>query len=414
MNRATHRVVITGLGAVTPLGLNVAETWAGFVQGRSGCGLITLFDPANIETKVACEVKGFDAAAHLGAKEARRLDRFAQLAMVAAREALNDAALHITEANTYRVAVLTGSALGGVGALTAEHAVMLGKGARRVSPFAIPMLLSDAAAGQISIAFGIRGINLNIVSACASAANAIGEGMHLIRSGRADAVLAGGSEAPINPFTLTAFHNMGALSTDVDPARASRPFDATRNGFVAGEGAAFVVLESLEHAQARGARIYAELIGYGASSDAGHITAPDVSGAAFAMRAALEDAGVAPESVDYINAHGTSTPINDRNETEAIKRVFGDHAYRVPISSTKSMTGHLLGATGALELIACVLVMQHGVIPPTINYVTPDPECDLDYVPNHARRAEVNIALSNAFGFFGHNACLVVRRWVGQ
>ncbi|MDW8396522.1 MAG: beta-ketoacyl-ACP synthase II, partial [Anaerolineae bacterium] len=362
-----HRVVVTGLGAVTPLGNTVSETWNALVAGKSGCGLITLFDTADYEVKIACEVKGFDPVSHFGAKEARRLDRFAQFALVAAREALQDAGLTITAANRDRVAVLTGSALGGSISTLQEHTALLERGPRRVSPFAIPMLLADAASGQLSIAFGIRGLNLNIASACASAANAIGEAMWLIRTGRADVVLAGGSEAPIHPFILTAFHNMNALSTDTTPERASRPFDATRNGFVIGEGAAFVVLESLAHAQARSAQVLAELSGYGATSDAGHITAPDVGGAAEAVRLALHDAGVRPEQVDYINAHGTSTPLNDRNETEAIKRVFGEHAYRVPISSTKSMTGHLLGATGALELIVCVKAIQTGCIPPTIN-----------------------------------------------
>ncbi len=408
----TTRIVITGLGAITPVGNTVAETWEGLVTGRPGCDHISLFDTADSEVKIACEVKGFDPAAHINPKEARKLDRFSQLALVAAKEAITDAELSINTSNTHRIAVYAGSGMGGTTALTNEHRTMLSKGTRRVGPFAMPMLLSDAACGQISIAFGIRGLNLNIASACASAANAIGEAAELIRAGRADAAIAGGSEAPVNAFTLAAFNNMGALSGyNDDPQHASRPFDKTRTGFVAGEGAAFLVIESLEHAQRRNARIYAEIVGYGISSDASHITNPDVMGAALSMKNALAQAGLAPEQIDYINAHGTSTPINDSNETAAIKAVFGDVASRVPVSSTKSMTGHMLGATGAVEAVACVQAIQHGVIPPTINYREPDPECDLNYTPNGAVRADVDIAMSNSFGFFGHNACLIFRRF---
>ncbi len=409
---ARRRVVITGLGAVTPIGNTAPEMWRAMCHGISGGGHITHFDTSQTEVQIACEVKGFDPLAHFGTKEARKLDRFAQFALVAAEEALRDANLVIARERSERVAVLMGSAIGGVTSYSHEQQVMREKGARRVSPFAIPLVLSDAAAGQISMRFGIRGPNLNVVSACASAANAIGEALEMIRSGRADVALAGGSEAPIDAFILTAFHNMGALSKhNADPSRASRPFDAMRDGFVAGEGAGVIILEALEHAQQRGARIYAELIGYGASSDAGHITQPDVDGPARAMRLALQDAHLAPSEVDYINAHGTSTPANDANETQAIRAVFGEHASRIPVSSTKSMTGHLLGATGAVEVIACVLAMRDGVLPPTINYTHPDPACDLDYVPNTARRATVRVALSNAFGFFGHNAVLVLRGW---
>lgn len=408
----SRRVVITGMGAISPVGNTVPEMWEGFVTGRQGCDYITLFDRSEIETQIACEVKGFDPAAHLGAKEARKLDRFAQLALVAAREALDDAGLAIGPHNTHRIAVYTGSAMGGTTAMANERATMLQRGARRVSPFAVPMMLADSAAGQVSITFGIRGPNLNIAAACAGANSAIGEAAELIRAGRADAALAGGSEAPVNAFTICAYNNMNALSgRNDDPATASRPFDATRDGFVPGEGAGFVVLESLDHARARGARIQAELVGYGYSSDAGHITAPDVNGAAVSMRMALEQAGLAPDQIDYLNAHGTSTPINDSNETAAIKLVFGEAAPALAISSTKSVTGHLLGATGALEAIACVKAIEAGVIPPTMNYRTPDPACDLNYTPNGAVKADVDVAMSNAFGFFGHNACLVFQRF---
>ena len=407
-----RRIVITGMGAITPVGNTVCETWEGLVTGRPGGVGITLFDTSQSDVKIACEVKGFDPSAHMNAKEARKLDRFAQLALVAAREAITDAKLSIHAGNTHRIAVYAGSAMGGTTALTTEHQTLLNRGARRVSPFAVPMLLSDAACGQISITFGIRGPNWNIASACASAANAIGEAAELIRAGRADAAIAGGSEAPVNAFTLAAFNNMGALSgNNADPEHASRPFDQTRDGFVAGEGAAFVVLESLAAARERGAPIHAELIGYGVSSDAAHITNPDVTGAATSIRYALAQAGILPGDVGYINAHGTSTPINDSNETAAIKSVFGQAASGVPISATKSMTGHMLGATGAVEAITCIKAIQAGLIPPTINYRDPDPVCDLNYTPNSARKAEVHIALSNSFGFFGHNACLVFRRF---
>lgn len=413
MLNETQRVVITGMGALSPVGNSVAEMWEGFVTGRPGVDFITLFDTAESEVKIAAEVKGFDAGALLGAKEARKLDRFAQMAYAAAKEALDHSGMQIDERNTHRIGVLAGSGTGGTTALTNEHKVMLQRGVKRVGPFAMPMLLTDSACGVLTIQFGIRGPSANYATACASSSTAIGEAMEMIRAGRIDAALAGGSEAPINPFALAAFNNMGALSTyNDDPQHASRPFDATRSGFVAGEGAGFLMLESLAHAKARGANVLAEIAGYGATSDAGHITTPDVHGAARSMQLALQQADLTPADVDYINAHGTSTPINDSNETKAIKLVFGEMAERVPISSTKSMTGHLLGATGALEAIACVKAIETGVIPPTVNYRTPDAECDLNYVPNGAITGEVNVAMSNSFGFFGHNACLVVRRFV--
>lgn len=411
MLNKSQRVVITGMGALSPVGNSVADLWEGFVTGRQGVDFITLFDMAESEVKIAAEVKGFDAGALLGAKEARKLDRFAQLAYAAAKEALDQSGLQIHERNTHRIGVLAGSGLGGTTSFTNEHKVMLQRGVKRVGPFTMPMMLIDSACGVLTIQFGIRGPSANYATACASASTAIGEAMEMIRAGRIDAALAGGSEAPINPLALAAFNNMGALSTyNDDPQHASRPFDATRSGFVAGEGAGFLMLESLAHARTRNATVLAEIVGYGATSDAGHITTPDVHGAARSMQLALQQAGLTPNDVDYINAHGTSTPINDSNETQAIKRVFGDAAERVPISSTKSMTGHLLGATGALELIACVKAIETGVIPPTVNYREPDPECDLNYVPNGAMAGEVNVAMSNSFGFFGHNACLIVKK----
>ncbi len=409
----TQRVVITGMGALSPVGNTVAEMWEGFVTGRQGVDFITLFDTADSEVKIAGEVKGFDPNALMSPKEARKLDRFAQLSYASAKEALDQSGLKIDASNTHRIGVLTGSGVGGATTLTNEHKVMLQRGMRRINPFTMPMLLADSACGVLTIQFGMRGPSANFATACASAATAIGEAMEMIRAGRIDAALAGGSETPVHPFGLAAFNNMGALSTfNDDPQHASRPFDATRSGFVAGEGAGFLMLESLAHAKARGATILAELAGYGATSDARHITTPDVNGAAMSMQIALKQAGLAPGDVDYINAHGTSTPINDSNETRAIKMVFGDAAESIPISSTKSMTGHLLGATGALEAIVLVKAIETGVIPPTVNYRTPDPECDLNYVPNGAISAEVNVAMSNSFGFFGHNACLVVKRFV--
>ena len=408
-HRNGRRVVITGMGLISPLGHTVESSWQAMLQGRSACRPITLYDRTQTEVQIACEVKDFDASAHFGPREARRLDRCAQFALIATRQALDDAQLAITDDNTYGVGVVLGSGIGGITTLTSEHAVMLQKGPRRVSPFTVPMMLPDTATGQVAMAFGIRGPNFCVVSACASGTNAIGEAFELLRSGRAEAVVSGGCEAPISPFALAAFNNMGALSTYNEvPESASRPFDATRNGFVCGEGAGVVILETLEHAQARGARIHAEMLGYGVTADAYHITAPDARGAAAAMQAALNQAGVQPNQVDYLNAHGTSTQLNDPSETRAIKAVFGEAAYDVHISSTKSMTGHLLGAAGALEAIVCVKSIQESAVLPTINYHNPDPECDLNYTPNSVIRKPVHIAMSNSFGFGGHNGCLVV------
>jgi 3-oxoacyl-[acyl-carrier-protein] synthase II len=354
-------------------------------------------------------VKGFDPSAHFGARDARRLDRCSQFALVAAKQAIEDAKLPISEDNTYEIAIVLGSGIGGVGTLTGEHAVMMQKGPNRVSPFAVPMMLPDTATGQVAMHFKIKGPNFCVVSACASGTNAMGEAFELIRAGRAKIALTGGTEAPINAFALAAFHNMGALSTYNDePERACRPFDKTRNGFVTGEGAGVLILESLDSARERGAHIYAEVLGYGVTADAYHITAPDAIGPAMAMRMALRQANGKLGKIDYLNAHGTSTTLNDANETRAIKSVFGEAAYDLHISSTKSMSGHLLGAAGAFEAIACVKAINESTIPPTINYEHPDPECDLNYTPNAAVKMPVHVAMSNSFGFGGHNACVVI------
>jgi len=403
-------VVITGLGAITPLGNDVTTTWETCVAGKSGVARITLFDPTPFGTQFAAEVKGFDPEAHLGRKEARRMDRFTQFAVVASQQALQDACLALDHEDRNNIGVIIGSGIGGIGTITASVDVMRERGPGRVSPFFVPMMLPDTAAGQVAITFGLKGPNMCVTSACASSANAIGEATEMIRRGAADVILAGGAEAGIVPVALAGFNVMGAVSTRNDaPGRASRPFDAQRDGFVMGEGAAILVLEALEHAQARDAHIYAEVLGYGASADAFHITAPDETGdgAARAMRLALADAGLPPEAVGYINAHGTSTILNDKTETQAIKQVFGERAYDLPISSTKSMHGHLLGAAGAVEAVICVKALQTGVLPPTINYEYPDPECDLDYIPNTARHMRVRLVMSNSFGFGGHNASLL-------
>jgi beta-ketoacyl-acyl-carrier-protein synthase II len=397
------------MGAITPLGNTVQSTWDAVVAGQSGAGFITLFDHTQIDVHIAAEVKGFDPLAHFGAKDARRMDRVSQFALVAAREALSDAQLAITDKNTYDVAVIIGSGIGGVTTLLSEHQVMMQRGHRRVNPFTVPMMVPDTATGQLAIHFGLRGPNLGIATACASGVNAIGEAFEIVRSGRASAALSGGCEAPINAFSMSAFHIMGALSSyNDDPQRACRPFDKTRTGFVTGEGAAMLVIESLDHARARGARIYAEILGYGCTDDGHHITAPDAQGPAQAMRVALRQAGLAANRIDYINAHGTSTLLNDVNETRAIKDVFGEAAYDVNVSSTKSMTAHSFGAVGALETIFCIKAINDDVIPPTINYSVPDPECDLNYTPNVAVYKPVRVAMTNSFGFGGHNGSLVV------
>lgn len=403
------RVVVTGLGCISPLGNDVESTWDAVCAGRSGVGPITLFDASEHKTQFAAEAKGFDPDAILGRREARRMDRFTQFAAAAAGEAIKDAALDPGDGT--RCGVMIGSGIGGVGTLLREAKRMQDEGPLRVSPFMVPMMLPDTAAGMVAILYGLRGPNLAVVSACASGANAIGEAAETIRRGAADVMIAGGAEAGIVDISMAGFNVMGACSTrNEDPQGASRPFDLDRDGFVMGEGSAILVLESLEHAQARNARILAEIHGYGTTNDAYHISAPAENGigAVFCMRAALEDAGLGSDQIQAINAHGTSTKLNDASETAAIKTVFGEHAYNLIISSTKSMTGHLLGAAGAIEAMFCVLALRDSIVPPTINYQTPDPECDLDYTPNRARHAELDYILTNSFGFGGHNASLIL------
>jgi len=409
-----NRVVITGAGALTPLGLDVPTTWRNLLAGKSGIDYITFFDATSFDTRFAGEVKGFEPTNHIDRKEARRMDRFSQLAIVASQEAMEDSGIDINSRNEDEIAVIVGSGIGGLTTLFEQTKVLLEQGVGRVSPFLVPMMISDMAAARISIALGIKGLNLCTTSACSSSADAIGIAYELIKRGDAQAALAGGSEAIINPIGVAGFSALKALSTRNDsPQQASRPFDIERDGFVISEGACLLVMESLERARKRGANILAEMIAYGASGDAYHITQPleDGAGAAKAMQLAISKSGLAPEDIDYINAHGTSTPLNDRMETKAIKSVFGEHASKILVSSTKSMTGHLIGAAGALEAIICIIAIKEGVIPPTINYTHPDPECDLDYVPNTARPAKIATALSNSFGFGGHNSVLIFRAY---
>jgi 3-oxoacyl-[acyl-carrier-protein] synthase II len=409
-----HRVVVTGIGAVSPVGLDATSTWKALVAGTSGVAPISLFDSSGQDVTIAAEVKGFDPGVAMDRKEARHADRFVQFALVASREALDSARLDLDAADRDRVGVIIGSGIGGLGTISEQFDILRDRGPRRVSPFFVPMMLPDMASGRVSIALGARGPNPCIISACSSGADSIGYAGELIRRGDADAMIAGGSEAPITPIGIAAFASERALSVrNAEPARASRPFDAERDGFVIGEGAAVMILESEEHAAARGATVLAELCGYGATADAYHVTQlpEDANGAVRAMNLALRQAGIEPKHVDYINAHGTSTPMNDRCETQAIKAVFGRHAQEMPVSSIKSMVGHLLGAAGALGACASVQAIQFGVIPPTINYCTPDPECDLDYTPNNARTLSVSTVLSNSFGFGGHNSALVFRRF---
>ena len=407
-------VVVTGVGIVSPLGNDAETSWNGIVGGVSGVGPITRFDPTGYLTRFAAEVKEFDPIARLGKKDARRTDRYTHFAVAAAMEALEQSGLAIDAANAERTGVLMASGIGGAETLDAGMETVIVDGPTRLSPFFMPMFLGNMAAGTVAIVTGAKGPNYSPVSACASSAHAIGEAAEIIRRGDADVMIAGGSEAPLARMVVAGFNAMGALSTrNEDPPAASRPFDAERDGFVLGEGAAALVLEEREHAERRGATILAELTGYATTDDANHMVqpAPGGSGAASAMRLALAKAGIEPAAIDYINAHGTSTPLNEKFETEAVKAAFGDAAYSVPISSTKSMTGHLLGAAGALEAALSVLVIQKGVLPPTINQTSPDPECDLDYVPNVARCATINHAMSNSMGFGGHNVSLIVSRF---
>jgi 3-oxoacyl-[acyl-carrier-protein] synthase II len=411
-----RRVVITGLGCVSPVGNNVNETWQALLAGKSGAAPITHFDASRHKTKIAAEVKGFDGAAIFGSREARKMDRFTQFAATATLEALQQSGLAIDESNRDRVGILIGSGIGGITTILEQVEVMRERGPERVSPFLIPMMISDSAAGMIAIRVGARGPNMAVATACASGTNALGEAAEIIRRGSADVMIAGGSEAAIAPLAMAGMNVMGALSTRNEaPEQASRPFDKDRDGFLMGEGAGILILESLEYAQARGAKILCEYTGYGATDDAHHISAPaeNGAGAAISMRLAMENAGLGVTDIGYINAHGTSTQLNDKSETAAIKTVFGEHAYHVPISSTKSMTGHLLGASGALEGIIGVQVLLNHILPPTINYTTPDPVCDLDYVPNQPRAARPDHIMSNSFGFGGHNATLILSRFPG-
>ncbi len=409
-----QRVVITGLGAVTPVGLTVDEFWKGLVEGRSGVRAITRFDASAFSTRFAAELQDFDPGLYMDRKDIKRNDPFTHYAFAATRQALEHSRLDTKENNGERIAAILGSGIGGTTTWEAQHRTLLEKGPDRVSPFFIPMMIANMASGQVSIEFGLRGSSFATVSACSSGAHAIGEAFRTVGDGEMDAAIAGGSEAPITPLSVAGFCALRALSARNDaPTKASRPFDKDRDGFVMGEGAGVVVLEAEGHALARGAPILAELVGYGSTADAHHMTAPapDGEGAARSMRTALRSAGLGPADVDYVNAHGTSTELNDKFETKALHTVFGDHTKKLLVSSTKSMTGHLLGAAGAIELVACVLAIQHGIVPPTINQETSDPDCDLDYVPNVARRAPVRVALSNSLGFGGHNVSLIVRRY---
>ena len=408
-----RRVVVTGIGAVSPLGNTIEDTWAAIKAGKSGVGPLTRVDAEKFSAKVAAEVKDFDIEQYVERKEARKMDRFTQYALAAALMAHKDSGLEVNESNAQRVGVWIGSGIGGMETYEQQFLTFQERGARRVSPFFIPMLIPDMASGQVSIYLGAKGPNSCSVTACASGTNSIGDAFKVIERGDADVMITGGAEAPIVNMAIAGFTANTALTTNVDPATASRPFDKNRDGFVIGEGAGIVILEELEHAKARGAKIYAEVIGYGATGDAHHITAPapDGEGAARAMQMALDTAGVTPTKVDYINAHGTSTPYNDLFETQAVKTVFGEHAYKLAMSSTKSMTGHLLGAAGGVEAIFTVLALQEGILPPTINLHEPDPACDLDYVPNEARQANIDYALSNSLGFGGHNASLLFKKY---
>ncbi len=409
-----RRVVVTGLGCISPLGNNVQDTWEALLAGKSGAGPITLFDASNHKTRFACEVKNFEGAALFGGKEARRMDRFTQFAVAASNQAVEQAGLMVNDSNRDRIGVIIGTGIGGIGTLLEQVEILREKGPDRVSPFLVPMMIADNAAGTVAIRLGVRGPNAAFVTACATGSNTIGEATEMIRRGSADVMLAGGAEASLVSVAMAGLNVMTALSTrNDDPTKASRPFDKDRDGFVMGEGAGILVLEALDHAQARGAKILAEVTGYGTTDDAYHISAPaeNGAGAALCMKLALENAGLKPEEIGYINAHGTSTHLNDLSETAAIKTTFGAQAYKAPISSTKSMTGHLLGASGAVEGMICVQVLQNNILPPTINYQTPDPECDLDYVPNQARELQPRHVMSNSFGFGGHNATLIFSRF---
>lgn len=408
------RVVVTGLSAITPIGNTLSEYWEGLLAGKNGIGPITLFDPSRHDCRIAGEVKGFDPHNYMERKEAKRMDRFAQFAVAASKQALVDANLEINDLNAEQVGVIIGTGIGGLKVLEDQQEIYLTRGPDRCSPFMIPMMIANMAAGLVAIHTGAKGPNTCTVTACAAGSNAIGDAFRLVQRGYAQAMICGGTESAVTPLAVAGFAAMKALSTrNDDPAHACRPFDRDRDGFIIGEGAGVLILEELEHAKSRGAKIYAEIVGYGLTCDAYHMTAPvpGGAGAARAMELALKDAGITPELVDYINAHGTSTPPNDSTETKAIKKALGDSAYKVAISSTKSMTGHLLGGSGGIEAVASVMATAHDKIPPTINLENPDPECDLDYVPHQGREQTVNVAMSNSFGFGGHNATLVFRKF---
>lgn len=411
-----NRVVITGVGAITPVGIGTENVWENIKNGVSGIGRISKFDPTDFACHVGAEVKDFDVTEYIDKKEAKRMDLFVQYAVAAAKMAVKDANLNMEEEDPTRVGVMVGSGIGGINTLCEQHKKMLDKGPDKVSPFMIPMMISNMAVGQIGIALNCKGVNLTTVSACASGTDAIGHALLAIRRGDADVIISGGAEATINELALAGFSSMKALTTRNDiPEKACSPFDANRDGFIMGEGSGILVIESLGHAKARNANIIAELVGYGSTNDAYHMTAPapEGEGGARCMAAAVKDAGIKPEDVDYINAHGTSTPYNDKYETAAIKTVFGDHAYKLAVSSTKSMTGHMLGAAGGVEGIITAWAVRDNFLPPTINLETPDPECDLDYVPNKGREAEINYAVSNSLGFGGHNASIVLKKYTG-
>ena len=408
------RVVITGMGTINPLGNHVPTFWKNIVHGKCGVTPIQGFDTRDYKVKVAGEVKDFHSEDYMDRRETRRMDRYSQFAIAAATQAVEDAGLILEEINGERFGVVVGSGVGGIGTLEQEHKKLLEKGPNRVSPLLIPMIITNMAAGNIAIRFGAKGICTNVVTACATGTHTIGDAYRLLQHGEADIIIAGGAEASITPVSIAGFTSLTALSTNPDPLTASRPFDAHRDGFVMGEGAGIVILETLEHAQHRKAKIFGEIVGYGATCDAYHMTspAPEGEGAARAMELAIQEAGIVPEQVSYINAHGTSTSYNDAFETAAIKKVFGKYAYQLPISSTKSMTGHLLGAAGAVQSIVCLKALQESFIPPTIGYETLDPACDLDYVPNKGRKQELSYALSNSLGFGGHNGTLVFKKWI--
>ena len=413
MVEGLQRVVVTGLGAVTPIGNSVAEYWSGLTSGRNGVASISLFDASRHACRFAAEVKDFDPTGFLEPKEAKRWDRYCKFGVVAAKQALAHAGLEITEANAERIGVSIGSGVGGLLTMETQAHVLEGKGPGRVSPFTVPMMIPNMATGLAAIALGAKGPSSAVATACAAGSNAIGDAFRLLQMGKADAMICGGAESAITPLGVAGFASAKALSfRNDDPATASRPFDKERDGFVIGEGSGVLVLETLSHAKARGATILAEIVGYGTTCDAHHITSPTPGGVggAAAMRLALEDGGLSADSIDYVNAHGTSTPANDSNETAAIKSALGQRARTIPVSSTKSMTGHLLGGSGGIEAVACVLALQHNVVPPTINYTNPDPDCDLDVVPNSAREHTLETVLSNSFGFGGHNVCLAFQR----